>query len=53
MHDWLQGYAYRTQLQPYLFITAPLCAIAIAILIVGVKAARTSATCLADTLRTE
>jgi putative ABC transport system permease protein len=38
MHNWLQGFAYRTVLHPWLFIAAPLCAIGLAVVIVGLKA---------------
>ena len=53
MHSWLQGFAYRTNLQPWIFISAPLCAIALALLIVGIKATQTARVNLAKTLRTE
>ena len=53
MHDWLQGFAYRTQLQPGIFIAAPLCAVLLAVLIVGAKVRRTSAVNPAQTLRVE
>lgn len=38
MHSWLLEFAYRTPLQPEIFVAAPLCATAIAGLIIGVKA---------------
>ena len=53
MHDWLQGFAYRTRLQPGIFIAAPLCAVLLAVLIVGAKVRRTSAANPAQTLRVE
>ncbi|HEV2478966.1 MAG TPA: ABC transporter permease [Puia sp.] len=53
MHSWLRGFAYRTGLQPWIFITAPLCAIVLAFLIVGAKAGQTTRVNLAKTLRTE
>lgn len=53
MHDWLQGFAYRTGLHPWIFIAAPLCALTLAVTIVGVKAARASSVSLTDTLRVE
>jgi putative ABC transport system permease protein len=53
MHGWLQGFAYRTSGQPWIFITAPMCAIFLAISIVWVKAARIARTNLAETLRVE
>jgi putative ABC transport system permease protein len=53
MHDWLQGFAYRTRLEPGIFIAAPVCAILLAVLIVGAKVRRTSAVNPAQTLRVE
>jgi putative ABC transport system permease protein len=53
MHHWLQGFAYRTRLQPWIFIAAPLSAMSLAILIVGAKVRRTSAVNPAKTLRVE
>jgi len=53
MHSWLQGFAYRTQLQPWIFVTAPLVAISLTLLIVGAKAKQLTRAGLAGTLRTE
>jgi putative ABC transport system permease protein len=53
MHNWLQGFAYRTALQPWIFIAAPLCAIGIAVLIVGVKASRAAWVNVVDALRVQ
>jgi putative ABC transport system permease protein len=38
MNSWLQGFAYRTHLQPAIFIVSPLCALMLAVVIVSVKA---------------
>jgi len=53
MHDWLQGFAYRTPLHPLLFIVAPLCTIFLAALIVGAKVSQTSGVNPAQTLRVD
>ena len=53
MHSWLEGFAYRTQLQPWIFMAAPLCAMLLAVLIVGAKVRRTSSVNPAQTLRVE
>ena len=53
MHNWLDGFVYRTPLQPWIFISAPLVMIALTLLIVGAKANQITRTDLADTLRTE
>jgi len=53
MHDWLQGFAYRTGLQPWIFIAAPACALTLAVLIVGVKAVKATSVSLTATLRVE
>lgn len=53
MHSWLQGFAYRTTLQPWIFITAPLAAISLAALIVVAKTDQITRGDLAKTLRTE
>lgn len=53
MQAWLYGFAYRTDLQPWIFIGAPFCAIALSFIIVGAKAAQISHMSLAGTLRTE
>lgn len=53
MHDWLQGFAFRTGLHPWIFVAAPLCAIAIAVGIVGLKAHRAASVNVADALRVE
>jgi putative ABC transport system permease protein len=53
MHNWLQGFAYRTPLHPLLFLVAPLMAIALALGIVGAKARQAANANLATTLRAE
>ncbi len=53
MQNWLQGFAYRTILEPWIFIAAPMCAIAIAVGIVGLKARRVAWMNLVDALRVE
>lgn len=53
MHNWLQGFAYRTVPEPWIFIAAPTCVIAIAVGIVGLKARRVAWTNPADALRVE
>jgi putative ABC transport system permease protein len=53
MHNWLQGFAYRTELQPWIFLLAPLCAVSLAVLIVIAKAHQTTRVDLAKTLRVE
>jgi putative ABC transport system permease protein len=53
MHHWLQGFVFRTGLQPGIFIAAPGCALLLSGLIVGLKAGRVGSARLADTLRVE
>ncbi len=53
MHNWLDGFVYRTPLQPWIFISAPLVMIVLALLIVVTKTNQITRTDLADTLRTE
>ncbi|HVU94093.1 MAG TPA: ABC transporter permease [Puia sp.] len=53
MHNWLQGFAYRTGLHPEIFIAAPLCALTLAITIVGGKAVKATSVNLTETLRVE
>jgi len=53
MHNWLQGFAYRTGLHPAIFIATPLCALTLAITIVGVKAVKATSESLTETLRVE
>jgi putative ABC transport system permease protein len=48
MHNWLQGFAYRTTLSAWLFLTAGAAAIGIALLTVGFQAAKAA---LADPVR--
>ncbi|MDO6435614.1 ABC transporter permease [Flavitalea sp. BT771] len=52
-HSWLQGFAYRTQLQPWILVAAPLSAVGIAVLIVGMKASRAAWLNVTDALRME
>ena len=53
MHNWLQGFAYRTGLHPAIFIAAPLCALTLAITIVAIKAVKATSESLTETLRVE
>jgi len=53
MHNWLQGFAYRTRLQPTIFIAAPLCAFTLAAAIVATKAIQAAAVNPTTALRTE
>lgn len=53
MSSWLEGYAYRVGLPVWVFVASPLGALALAVVIVGVKAGRTAAASLSETLRVE
>ncbi|HXB07016.1 MAG TPA: ABC transporter permease [Puia sp.] len=53
MHAWLQGFAYRTNLHPWIFIAAPLAAISIAMLIVSIKASQAAWANLTAALRVD
>ncbi len=53
MHQWLQDFVYRIQINPGVFVTAGGIAAAIALLTVGYHAIRTALTNPADTLRSE
>ena len=50
---WLQSFAFRTALRPWIFAAVPLLAIGVALVIVGAKARAVSGTSLAGTLRVE
>ena len=52
-HNWLQGFAYRTGLHPWIFIAAPFCALTLAVTIVGIKAFRATSVNLSAALRVE
>lgn len=53
MTRWLDGFAYRVSLQPWMFLFAPFCALALVIPIVGAKAWRATRIAPARTLRVE
>jgi len=53
MHDWLQGFAYRTAISSWMFVAAGAAAIAIALLTVGFQAMRTAMANPVKSLRTE
>lgn len=53
MHDWLQGFAYRTSLSGWMFIVAGAAAIGIALLTVGFQAMRAAMANPVKSLRTE
>jgi putative ABC transport system permease protein len=53
MHNWLQGFAYRTGLQPTIFIAAPLCALTLAVSIVTIKSIQVALVNPSTTLRAE
>ena len=53
MHEWLQGFAYRTSLSAWMFFAAGAAAIGLALLTVGFQAMRAARTRPVKTLRTE
>jgi len=53
MHDWLQGFAYRTALNGWMFVAAGAAAIGIALLTVGFQAMRAATANPVKSLRTE
>jgi len=53
MHSWLQGFAYRTALNGWVFVAAGAAAIAIALLTVGFQAMRAAGANPVKSLRTE
>jgi len=53
MHDWLQGFAYRTALNVWMFVAAGAAAIGIALLTVGFQAMRAAMANPVESLRTE
>ena len=53
MHGWLQGFAYRTALNGWMFVAAGAAAIAIALLTVGFQAMRAAMANPVKSLRTE
>jgi hypothetical protein len=53
MHDWLQGFAYRTALNVWMFAAAGAAAIGIALLTVGFQAMRAATANPVQSLRTE
>jgi ABC-type antimicrobial peptide transport system permease subunit len=53
MHEWLQGFAYRTPLSGWMFVTAGAAAIGIALLTVGFHAMKTAMANPVKSLRTE
>lgn len=53
MKRWLEGFAYRTSLQAWMFLFAPFCAFVLVLLIVGAKAWRATRVTPARTLRAE
>jgi putative ABC transport system permease protein len=53
MHEWLQGFAYRTPLSVWLFLAAGAAAIGIALLTVGFQAMRAATASPVRSLRTE
>lgn len=53
MHEWLQGFAYRTPLSAWMFVAAGAAAIGIALLTVGFQAMKTAMADPVKSLRTE
>jgi hypothetical protein len=53
MHEWLQGFAYRTPLSGWMFLAAGAAAIGIALLTVGFQAMKTARANPVKSLRTE
>jgi ABC-type antimicrobial peptide transport system permease subunit len=53
MHDWLQGFAYRTTLSAWMFIEAGAAAIGIALLTVGFQAIKAAMANPVESLRNE
>lgn len=53
MHSWLQGYAYRTSIQWWVFITAGITALAIALITVSFQAIKAALANPVKSLRTE
>jgi len=53
MNKWLQGFAYRIDISVWLFITAGLMAILIALITVGLQALRAAVATPVKSLRTE
>jgi len=53
MHEWLQGFAYRTPLSSWMFVAAGAAAIGIALLTVGFQAMRAARANPVKSLRTE
>jgi hypothetical protein len=53
MHNWLQGFAYRTALSGWMFLAAGAAAIGIALLTVGIQAMRAATANPVRSLRTE
>lgn len=53
MHEWLQGFAYRTPLSGWMFLAAGAAAIGIALLTVGFQAMRAAMASPVKSLRTE
>lgn len=53
MHDWLQGFAYRTALSGWMFVAAGAAAIGLALLTVGFQAMRAATANPVKSLRTE
>jgi putative ABC transport system permease protein len=53
MHEWLQDFAYRTQLNGWIFLAAGVAAIGIALFTVGFQAMRAARANPVKSLRTE
>lgn len=53
MHNWLQGFAYRTPISFWVFALTGLAALGIALLTIGLKALRAAGANPVDSLRTE
>ena len=53
MHRWLQDFAYRISLDPWIFVAAGLLAMLITILTIGYQSIRAAMTAPVKTLRTE
>jgi putative ABC transport system permease protein len=53
MHAWLQDFAYRVSISPWIFVTAGLAAISITVLTVGFQAFRAAMANPVDSLRSE
>jgi ABC-type antimicrobial peptide transport system permease subunit len=53
MHKWLEGFAYRVAISPWIFVTAGTAAFGIALLTVGLQTIRTALANPVESLRSE